>query len=175
MAYGAPILFRKDKFSVVECGTQWLSDTPDVAGSCYSDSAYVRSCVYAILKDKQTGQEIVVVNTHLDYVASANKKQMQKLLELTARFEDRIVIYTGDFNMKNTSSSFALMNGAGYTDGGTAYGEVIPSSHIDFVFVDTDEVTVTDYKYVSDHKYSAGTSQPASDHDPVMVEILISK
>ena len=173
--YGAPILYKTEKFDLVDSGTQWLSDTPDEFGSKYDESAYIRSYVYAILKDKQTGQEIVIVNTHIDYIAEANKKQVEKLLELTAGFQDQIVIYTADWNMRTSGLGFKAMKDAGYIDGGTAYGKTIPDSgnYIDFIFVDTNKVTVNDYQFYTNHKYSAGRPQAASDHNPVMVEIAI--
>ncbi len=172
---GAPILYRKDKFILIDSGIQWLSDTPDVEGSVYPESDYIRSYVYAILEDRQTGQEIVVVNTHIDYKEAANTKQVQKLLELTEKFQDKMVIYTADWNMRTSWEGFRLMNEAGYTDGGTAYGKVIPDSknYIDFVFVDTKKVTVNDYQFYTNHKFSAGRPEAASDHNPVMVEIAI--
>ena len=144
-------------------------------GSKYDESAYIRSYVYAILEDKQTGQEIVVINTHIDYVDDANTKQVKKLLELTEEFQDKIVIYTADWNMTVGEPGFELMNAAGYTDGGTAYGKTIPKSgsYIDFIFVDTKKVTVNYYEFFTNHKYSANRPEAASDHNPVLVEIAI--
>lgn len=171
--YGAPILYKKDRFDLVDSGTKWLSDTPEEFASVYPESAYIRSYVFAILKDKQTGQEIVVINTHIDYVDAANTKQVAKLIELTEEFQDKLVIYTADWNMTVSEPGFKLMNDAGYTDGGNAYGKTIPNSgsYIDFIFVDTNKVTVNDYAFYTNHKYSAGRPEAASDHNPVMVEI----
>lgn len=166
--YGAPIFYRTDRFDVVEHGTQWLSDTPDQKYTKFEESDYIRSYVYAILKDKATGEEIVVVNTHVDYIGEANTKQIKVLLDCTERFRGKPIIYTGDFNMQSTSDGFKQMVDAGLRDCGSYLGYSI-KGHIDFCFVDTYYVVPVCYKYIDDHQFS----DTASDHCPVYSEIAI--
>ena len=166
--YGAPIFFNNEKFELVESGTQWLSDTPDKKFSSFAVSDYIRSYVYAVLKDKSTGEELVVVNTHVDYVAAANTLQIEVLLECTERFRGRPIIYTGDFNMQNTSDGYKQMYNSGLRDCGSYLGHSI-KGHIDFCFVDQLYVVPTAFKYIDDHEYS----ETASDHCPVYSEIAI--
>ena len=166
---GAPIFYNVNRFDLVESGTQWLSSTPDEKYSKFSESEYIRSYVYAILKDKATGEEIVVINTHVDYVDAANKKQIAVLLECTEKFRGKPIIYTGDFNMKNTSDGYKQMYASGLRDCGSYLGYNI-QGHIDFCFIDQAYVVATAYKYVDDHKYSSS----ASDHCPVYSEIVLA-
>ena len=186
-SYGAPIFYNADKFEVISAlnidgkvipgaGTKWLSDTPDSV-SKFSDSAYIRSFVYAALRDKATGQKLVLVNTHIDYTGSANLKQVQKLLELTRNtFGDIPVIYTADWNMYKTSPGFAALREAGYNSTEAEYGAahtpgtmVGSNGVIDFCFIDSEGMAALDYKVVNDHRYS----DTASDHYPVFSEITI--
>jgi len=167
--YGAPILYKTAKFDLVESGTQWLSATPDKKFTKFDESDYIRSYVYAILKDKTTGEEIVVVNTHVDYVDAANRKQIAVLLECTERFRGRPIIYTGDFNMQNTSNGYSQMILSGLRDCGSYLGHSI-KGHIDFCFVDVAYVVATNFKYIDDHEFS----ETASDHCPVYSEIVLA-
>lgn len=167
--YGAPIFYKTTRFDLVESGTQWLSDTPDKKFTKYAVSDYIRSYVYAILRDKVTGEEIVVINTHVDYVDAANRLQIAVLLECTEKFRGRPIIYTGDFNMQNTSNGYSQMYSSGLRDCGSYLGYNI-KGHIDFCFVDVAYVVATDYKYIDDHDYS----KTASDHCPVYSEIVLA-
>lgn len=166
--YGAPIFYKTEKFELIESGTQWLSNTPDKRYSKFEDSDYIRSYVYAIFKDKATGEKFVAINTHVDYVQSANAKQIAVLLECTERFRDLPIFYTGDFNMGNTSSGYKQMIDSGLLDT-EAYLGVKKEGTIDFCFVDVDSVIAKDYKVIDDHAYS----NTASDHYPILSEIAI--
>lgn len=63
----SPVFFRKDRFSVLNSGTFWLSETPTCplrAGT----PACRRVCTYAQLFDKQEQKAFFHYNTHLDHV-----------------------------------------------------------------------------------------------------------
>jgi len=102
--YGT-ILYRKDRFELVKGGTFWLSDTPNEK-SKYEESSHYRICTYVILKDKNTGIEILFANVHLSggSVAEKQLKVMGKILE------DRLAKYpaflTGDFNAHPDSATY---------------------------------------------------------------------
>lgn len=185
--YGAPIFYNADKFDIVSTievngktisgtGTKWLSDTPDTI-SKFSDSAYIRSFVYAVFRDKATGQKLVMINTHIDYTGSANIKQVEKLLELTQNcFGDIPVFYTADWNMYKTSAGYAKLAEAGYAPTETFTGETITpgtmvgsSGIIDFCFIDSEKMTALDYKVINDHMHS----DTASDHYAIYSEISV--
>lgn len=176
--YGAPIFYREDKFELLESGTQWLSDTPDVVSS-YPESDYIRSYVYAIFRDKSTGREFVMINTHVDYIDAANRLQVAKLLELTEHFrEDLPVFYTGDFNVRQTGSGYKQMEKEGFLasfkyikypdECGSSIGSTMDSL-IDYCFVDCNRMVCIGYDVVDDHQYSAS----ASDHLPIYSRISI--
>ena len=104
-----PIYYRSDKFDLVDSGTFWLSDTPDVAGSQFEESLYVRICTWAHLRDKATGKEYVHVNTHLDNLGSSDgrslrTKQIVVILKFLQRFGDMPMVMTGDLNQAAVNS-----------------------------------------------------------------------
>lgn len=93
------IFYRNDKLALVNSGTFWLSDTPDVVGSMVEGSSEPRTCTWARLKNKKTGKEFVHLNTHLDIGGSAVRlKQAQALMEFVRGLGDVPLIVTGDFN-----------------------------------------------------------------------------
>ena len=104
-----PIYYRTDKFDLVDSGTFWLSDTPEVAGSQFEESLYVRICTWVHLRDKVTGKEYVHVNTHLDNLGSSDgrslrTKQIIVILKFIQRFGDIPMVLTGDLNQAAVNS-----------------------------------------------------------------------
>lgn len=99
------IFYRNDKFTLVDSGTFWLSDTPDVVGSMIEGSGEPRTCTWARLKNKNTAAEFVHLNVHLDINGSAVRvKQGQALMEFVRGLGDVPMILTGDFNQSRMKS-----------------------------------------------------------------------
>ena len=174
---GVPIFYRKDRFTLISSGQGWLSDTPDKA-SKYTESDYTRSYVWAKLQDKRTGEIIVAVNTHIDYVPEANIKQVNKLLELVAeKFPGENIIMTADWNMGKGYASYQALNNAGYyaaeelLEGAFTPPTTPGGGYIDFCFVSSDKFTTFDYKVVNNHQYS----ETASDHYAIIAEVALVK
>ena len=55
--------YKKDRFTLIDSGYFWLSETPEVAGSKGWDGACERIASWAKLKDKVTGKEVFALNT----------------------------------------------------------------------------------------------------------------
>lgn len=103
------IYYRKDKFELVDTGTFWLSETPDVSGSALEASLYPRICTWAHLKDRATGFEYIHVNTHLDHLSGTEGRtlrtaQVRIILEYLRSLPDVPMVMTGDFNQAMTTS-----------------------------------------------------------------------
>ena len=103
------IFYRKDKYILVDSGTFWLSDTPDVVGSAYEGSNYPRICTWVRLRDRVTGYEFVHLNTHLHHKANTagndiRKLQIKVLLDFVQSLGDLPMVMTGDFNQKRITS-----------------------------------------------------------------------
>ena len=103
------IYYRTDKYELVDSGTFWLSNTPDVPGSKFEASQYIRICTWAHLRDRVTGNEYVHINTHLDNLGgsdgrSLRKQQFTVILRFMQHFGDIPKIVTGDFNQAAVNS-----------------------------------------------------------------------
>lgn len=93
------ILYRLDRFELLDSGDFWLSSTPNKV-SRVSGSKCNRICTWALLKDKVTDKTFVMANTHLDH--STDQVRRQQINFLFAGLSDLIEQYpiflTGDFN-----------------------------------------------------------------------------
>ncbi len=108
------IFYRSDKYDLLDSGTFWLSDTPDVVGSAFETSQYPRICTYVHLKDKVTGFEYIHMNTHLDHDGNNSASEgrairlaqaevmLKKLHSMNANVA---VVITGDFNQRAVNPS----------------------------------------------------------------------
>ena len=176
------IFYLKDKFTVIESGTKWLSATPDVAGSKVSTSSYPRIMTYAIFERKSDGTRFLFVNTHLEHTNEESRVfQMGVLLEEIAKLPDLPTVVTGDFNCTDGASTYKKITGASFVDASqkakntkdknTAtfhnYGE--SSKRIDYIFASTGDFYIDSYE-VCDDKIDGNY---ASDHHPIYAKISI--
>ena len=103
------ILFKTERFELVETKTFWLSDTPDVesekdpeTGLYPWGSEYPRICTTAVLRDVISGKTFRVSNTHLDITPEAAGKQRKMLVDFTANSAEPAIL-CGDFNFNALS------------------------------------------------------------------------
>ena len=61
-----PILYRADRFELIDSGTFWLSDTPEVP-STHWGNRYRRICTWAHLSERKTQRSFWAYNTHFDH------------------------------------------------------------------------------------------------------------
>lgn len=144
------VFYLKDKYNLVDEGTIWLSETPEVKFTKSFDSACHRVATWAVLENKETGERYAHLNTHLDHVLEETRSAqigvfIDKLTELQ---KDYRVFCTGDFNTEPASETYAKMlevtddarlTAANSDDGITFhnYGTVEEGSvgPIDYIFV----------------------------------------
>ena len=186
---GDMILYRKDKFEIVKDasgkevkGRLWLSDTPDTP-SILPNTEYTQCVMYVLLRDKQTGNEILYINLHASYL-EANQEQIEILMELFEKENSYVShagldmtsyrkIYTADWNFGRTSAGYGVMNANGYSTTESLIqncykpATTVSGSFIDFCFVDGNEFIPLKYKVINDHPLSLVTS----DHYPVYSKI----
>lgn len=93
------LFYRTNKFDELESGTFWLSETPDEPSRGW-DGACNRVATWARLKDKNSGKEILAVNTHLDHRGREARREGVNLLfnKINELSNGAPVIVTGDFN-----------------------------------------------------------------------------
>lgn len=179
--------YKKDRFTLLDSGYFWLSETPEVAGSKGWDGACERIATWAKLKDKASGKEYFALNTHLDHVGVAARREgvtliLDKVNELSGGLP---VIVTGDFNAEPESDVIKHVTDAAnpehLTDSRSAsplvYGPAW--SFHDFGKIPYDRRPLIDYVFVRNGlevlKYGvlAETENEAflSDHAPVLVTV----
>ena len=167
-----PILWRKDRFDCIEKGHFWLSDTPDVMSGGYDDLYHCyRICLWAILKDKNTGEEFLYMNTHFGFGDDAQTKSANLIAERAKRIGNFATVLTGDFNLTPSYATYPVLT-SHFTDvnavtakddrptyHGYYFKEITSDYHIDFCFVNDKVIPVShtmldqtfDGKYPSDH------------------------
>lgn len=96
----ATLMYNAERLDVVESGTFWLSETPDVAGSKSWDSSLPRVATWARFKDKKEGKEFLAINTHFDHKGTVARVEAAKMIRkvATEKWKGIAVIVTGDFN-----------------------------------------------------------------------------
>ncbi|HLP52107.1 MAG TPA: endonuclease/exonuclease/phosphatase family protein, partial [Chitinophagales bacterium] len=175
------IFYKSDKYEQVEGGNFWLSQTPGVPGSKSWDAAITRICTWVKLKDKETGKELLVFNTHFDHRGKVARRNSAALLRM---FVDSLagnlpVIVTGDFNFGPDDAAYTIMSRVGedkvqlsdsYTQGALPYtdcGFEVSNTNchrIDYIWY-SPHFSKSNYLVHTDNN---GTYYP-SDHLPVSV------
>lgn len=95
------ILYRKDKFEIIDSGNFWLSENPNAVGVKGWDAACERICTWAIFMHKKEKKKFLFMNTHLDHIGQeARRNSIDLILSEIKRISKNNlpVILTGDFN-----------------------------------------------------------------------------
>ena len=167
-----PIFYNKKKLNVLDYGTFWLSETPDVVSRGW-DGKFPRICTWAKFRDIENRRSLYVFNPHLAHVGEVAKLEgarliCRKIKEMTA---EEAVFITGDMNSTPETppihtflSEFSNSREIATEKSGPAgtahsYGKLYPPSQIDYIFVNeyisvTKAITITknsDPVYMSDH------------------------
>lgn len=185
------ILYKFERFVMLDSGTFWLTDTPDEVGAV-EGSLCRRICTWAEFFDRYTGENIIMANTHLDHSNNDVRERQAECLtehlgELIGDRIDLTIYLTGDFNFTNESSAYAKVVDAGFADSrvivtedvapmkGTfhSYRDGETNSEIDFCFVmnagEALEYDIITKKYASEGESEVGF---VSDHYGVLVTFL---
>ena len=143
----SPMLWRKDKFECIKTGYFWLSDTPDVESKGWDERFdCFRMCVYALLKEKQSGKMFVFMNTHFGFGDDGQIKSVKLIEEYFKKFSSYPAFIVGDFNMTPDDAAYTVMsekftdvNSVTNNDLRTTYHgynpESIKNQHIDYCFI----------------------------------------
>ena len=161
-----PIYYNTARFTLLDSGTFWLSDTPDVM-SKFEDSWHYRISTFVKLRDAD-GTVLTVFNVHPDYrIEEVRIRQLSVLADRVAKAEGKVII-TGDFNAEKGEKCLepfeALLRDSkdfrGDVFGATFNGfGVKPEESIDFIYLPKDctlldtgiDKSVYDGVYPSDH------------------------
>ena len=106
-----PILYRTELYEVVESGTFWLSETPDIPGKKGWGAACNRIVTWGKFRRRANGREFIFACTHFDHVSETARRESAKLV---LKFKEEKAaglpfIITGDFNSTDTTQAYQAM------------------------------------------------------------------
>lgn len=107
----SPIFYNKEKLTVLESNTFWLSPTPQIPGKAW-DAMLPRIVTYAKFKSKNTKKPFYVFNTHFDHIGQVARRESAKLLlqKIKEIAGDQFAILTGDFNATPAEEPAQIIN-----------------------------------------------------------------
>lgn len=109
------ILYRKDRFHLIDSGTFWFSNKPNKPGSKGWGNIPPRICSWVYLTEKDTAGGFYVYNVHLDNLSQKSRARSVEFLAkmIGERKTDDPFIVMGDFNMKidNPAMKFLCQTG----------------------------------------------------------------
>lgn len=122
------ILFRTSRFTLLDSGTFWLSEHPDIPGSKSWDTALTRICSYALLKDKLTSRTFLYANTHFDHKGHQARRHSAEILlkKLPELAKGNPILLTGDFNTTESDPPYQILTADHHFY--DSYREVHPTS-----------------------------------------------
>lgn len=173
------VLYKADRFDVINEHTFWLSETPDVAGSKSWDAAITRIVTHCVFLDKKVNREFAFFNTHFDHMGDSARIESAKMIKNEIEKIDGEIraIVTGDFNFTPDAKPYSIITDRSFAElidpapepVGTFCSFKVNSiqcKRIDYIFI-TNEWNADQYKVITDHD---GKHYP-SDHLPVMVTL----
>lgn len=109
----AAIFYLKDKYTAVDSGTFWLSDTPDVPSMGWGAACY-RICTWVVLENVESGEQYLHMNAHFDYANDEIRYNSAEMInDFAAQYQDIPVVYTADMNFDEGSAYYNAMLDAG--------------------------------------------------------------
>ncbi|MDF9827153.1 endonuclease/exonuclease/phosphatase family metal-dependent hydrolase [Ereboglobus sp. PH5-10] len=186
------VFYSKKRFEKIAIDGVFLSPTPDVYRSKFEESASVRNVTRLHLRDRKTGRELMIWNTHFDHKYQAGRdKQAAALVEQIKKHPADIPqIITGDFNCPAKTQAIKTIKAGGFIDTYTAlHGSADPGytyhnfkghnygkthGKIDFVFCN-DALRPTVTEIIRDNRTVDGVRRYPSDHYFISAEFEYAK
>jgi len=175
----SPIFFKNADWELVSSKTYWLSQTPDKPSIGW-DAVLERIVTEVILKSKDTGKKVKVLNTHFDHRGVTARRELVKLIMSKMELGPEPAFLCGDFNTQPTDEPYQILKDSGFTDSriqGEIYGYNTTFSGFNHNHEDN---TIIDYIWAGN-----GTNWQSygvvpnyfdiymSDHRPVIADYLI--
>ncbi|GAB5440344.1 MAG: endonuclease/exonuclease/phosphatase family protein [Fuerstiella sp.] len=108
------VMFRTDRFELLDSGQFWLSETPEQKFSKSWDSSLPRVATWVRLRDQRNSKQLLFVNTHFDHRGKVARLEsaavIRKFVEQNAA--DIPVIVTGDFNCGEQAEPYKQLTGS---------------------------------------------------------------
>ncbi len=177
---GCPVFYRADKYDLIDKGTFWLSETPEVMSKDWGAANY-RVASYVILKEKSGGKEFVVFNTHLDHVSDeARVNGIQVVLDKIQEFGGKPALLMGDLNAETDTPTYQMatenfddvcvkapdtMDSCTYQN----WGNKLDNPRIDYILMSKTGFTALKYEVIT----TTYDGIYASDHFPIIAVLKL--
>ena len=182
LSEGCPIFYRTDKYEKIDSGSFWLSETPDVMSKDWG-AAHYRIATYVIFKDRASGREFVVFNTHLDHVSEeARINGIQVVLDKIEEFGGLPAFLMGDLNAYPDEETILFTHesfddahviaenkdeGATFHKWGTKKND--NDKRIDYIMISKGDAVVSEYRIVNNLHGDAYSS----DHSSIYIKVTL--
>jgi len=168
------VFYLKRKYMVLDSGTFWFSETPDVPGSKSWGSILPRICTWVHLAERQTGRGIYVYNIHLNcFSHEARNRSLALLAERVAARKTRDpFVVMGDFNMKADDSAMAYLYALGCMETGSGTGAITRYSNDASTRID--HICLSKGLVGRELSVDKPAGRKASDHKPRMAEVRLA-
>ena len=175
------IVYKTDKFEVLDNGDFWFSLTPDKPSYGW-DANIRRVCSWAKFQDKEAGKEFFVFSMHYDHQGKEARRNSSLLLlsKIKEIAGDLPTFAVGDFNASPKDEPIQIIYDANILKDSHLISESKPygtvgtfngfnlnapmKNRIDYIWV-TPNITIEKYGVLNDMHYG----HFPSDHFPVMV------
>ena len=181
------IIYRKDRFDLLESGVFWFSDTPEKESRGWG-AAYPRNCNWGKFLDKKTGKTFHFFNMHFHHIGENIRLESAKLLVKKIReiAGDGTFFAMGDLNSNPTTQAIGVIQASGYMHDARKisktpfYGPKFTDNYwytgkgtdwtnwIDWIFVSGD-VNVLKFGVLADNQNGVWLS----DHFPLLIKAKI--
>ena len=180
----APLLYRTDRFELLDSNTFWLSQYPDSIGFVGWDGVCTRIATWAKFRDITNDKVFLAINTHFDHVGTEAQRKgalliIEKIKEIVG---NQPAVLTGDFNVSDDSEAYKTLvsnafvlkdshkiahqaKGPNYTFHDFGRLPIENRAIIDFIFV-TPQISIIESTIDTE---TEGVTKHLSDHNPQVV------
>jgi endonuclease/exonuclease/phosphatase family metal-dependent hydrolase len=110
------LFVARARFDVLERGDFWLSETPELVASVGWDAALTRMCTWARLRERVSGREFSVWNTHFDHRGPLARERSAQLIAARLAQRGGAHIVLGDLNAGEDEPPLGALRAAGLVD-----------------------------------------------------------
>lgn len=118
----ACIFYKKDRLRLLDSGTFWLSETPEVVSMGW-DAACRRICSWGKFKVRHGRFTFYFFNLHMDHVGVTARREAARLVvrRIAAIAGQSPVVLTGDFNVDQDNEIYTIFTQCGLLNDSYAF------------------------------------------------------
>ncbi len=109
------IIYKKERFTLLQSGDFWYSDTPHKVGKGWDATCCNRICSWGKFKDNLSGKTFFFFNSHFDHQGKVARRESAKLLlaKIAEIAGDYPVFSVGDYNAEPETEPMQILVSSG--------------------------------------------------------------